>query len=306
GSLSNDRESVADFEALAKNGPVAVRAAAVRALGDLSIPRQQLETKARALFLSDAPNDVRAEALRLMMRTAGGIITVADLEEKGQFPTELRALARTLVTGRGGRGFGRGGRGRGGRGGTDPDAAAAFTALMAARERAQKLFPPILAKNNAALTSINQMEKDYRADATAGRRVFESEEMRCGACHSVGGARKLGPDLSAIGSKFGKQAMLDSILMPSAAISFGYESWLIETTSGDVVTGVITGDTPSSVIVRTDADQEVRLRPADIVSKTPSPVSIMPDGLINALTPQQVVDLLEYLSRLKAGTTASR
>ncbi len=49
--------------------------------------------------------------------------------------------------------------------------------------------------------------------------------------------------------------------------------------------------------------QEVRLRPAEIVSRKQSPVSIMPEGLINVLTPQQVIDLLEYLSTLQGGTT---
>jgi putative heme-binding domain-containing protein len=301
GRMSGASASLADFDALVRTGPVAVRAAAVRSLGTAGLPPSDLESRAREIFLSAAPNDVRAEALRLLMRTPGGIDTIADLEEKGQFPNELKALARTLVNGRGGRGFG--GRGSGGRGAApDPSAAA----MMASRERAMKLFPPLVAKNNAALTNINQMEKDYRADAAAGRKVFNSEEVKCAACHSLGGARTVGPDLSNIGTKFGKQAMFDAITMPSAAITFGYESWLIETKKGEVVTGVLAEDTPARVTVRTDATQEVRLRPADIASRAPSAVSIMPEGLINALTPQQVVDLLEFLSTLKGNTTASR
>ena len=178
--------------------------------------------------------------------------------------------------------------------------------MNAARDRAIKLFPPMVAKGNAALTSVGQMEKDYRADVAAGRRVFESEVVRCSACHSVGGQRKLGPDLAAVGSKFGKQGILDSILMPSAAISFGFETWLIETKSGEVVTGVITEDTPARITVKTETAQDVRLRPADIASRKQSAVSTMPEGLINALTPQQVADLLEYLAGLKGGTAGTR
>jgi putative heme-binding domain-containing protein len=92
--------------------------------------------------------------------------------------------------------------------------------------------------------------------------------------------------------------------MPSAAISFGFEAWLIETKGGEVVTGVITEDTPARITVKTDT-QDVRLRPADIVSRKQSAVSTMPEGLINALTPQQVADLLEYLAGLR-GTTGIR
>ena len=309
--LSPGVDSVPDFEALTTGGPMPVRAAAVRALGRITMPAADLEHRSRAIFTSDSPNDVRAEALRLLMRTPGGVNTIADLEEKGQFPIALKALARTLVNGRGigGRGFGgRGGPGgRGGAGAPAPVDPAVVAAMTSARERAQKLFPPIVAKGNAALTSIGQMEKDYRADAAAGRRVFESVEVRCASCHSVGGARKLGPDLAAVGTKFGKQGILDSIVMPSAAIPFGFETWLIETKSGEVVTGVITEETPARVTVKTEANQDVRLRPADIATRKQSAVSTMPEGLINALTPQQLTDLLEYLAGLKgAAAPASR
>lgn len=307
GRLTGAEASMATFESLAREGPVPVRAAAVRALGTLSVPPQDVEVRARDLFLSTAPNDVRAEALRLLMRTPGGVRTIADLEEQGTFPVELKTLARTLVNGRGGRGFGGRGFAPGGRGrNPDPAAAAAAEDYAAARERAMKLFPPLVARDNARLTNVNQMEKDYRSDAAAGRKVFSSEAAKCDTCHSLGGPRTVGPDLSSVGAKLGKQALFDAIAMPSAAIAFGYESWLIETKSGDVVTGVIVEETPERLTVRTDATQEVRLKPGDIASRTRSNVSIMPEGLINAMSPQEVADLLEYLSTLKGGATASR
>jgi putative membrane-bound dehydrogenase-like protein len=298
GRLAGAEQAAAEFDALTRTGPTAVRAAAVRAIGSLSLPAADLERRARTIFISDAPNDVRAEALRLMIRTPGGLDTISELEERGKFPFELKALARSLVHGRGGRPFPPGGRGGPGRG-TDPNAAENAAALAAARERAMKVFPPIVARGNTRLTSVNQMEKDYRASAAAGRKVFESAEAKCSSCHSLGGARTVGPDLSTVGSKLGKQALFDAVAMPSAAITFGYESWLIETKKGEVVTGVIMEDTPARVTVRTDATQEVRLQPAGIASRTRSPVSIMPEELMNGMTPQQVSDLVEFLSTLK-------
>ena len=136
--------------------------------------------------------------------------------------------------------------------------------------------------------------------------VASSSPWKCGAPRAtcIGGARKLGPDLAAVGTKFGKQGILDSIVMPSAAIPFGFETWLIETKSGEVVTGVITEETPARVTVKTETNQDVRLRPADIATRRQSAVSTMPEGLINALTPQQLADLLEYLGGLKGAVAA--
>jgi putative membrane-bound dehydrogenase-like protein len=285
GRLPGTLESIADFYSLTQSGPIAVRAAAVRALGTLA--PSDLDERARALMTSDAPNDVRSEALRILARTPTGMQALSDLEDQGKFPTELRALARALVNGPTARA-------RGG----DPQAAA----MAAARERAMKLFPPIVAKDNARLTNLQQLEKDYRADAAAGEKVFASDVVKCNACHSLGGPRTVGPDLSTIGSKFSKQALFDAITMPNAAISFGYESWLIETKKGDVVTGVIAEETPALVTVRIDETREVRLRPADIASRTRSALSIMPEGVMNGLTGQEVVNLLEFLTTLKKST----
>ena len=84
-----------------------------------------------------------------------------------------------------------------------------------------------------------------------------------------------------------KQALFDAITMPNAAISFGYESWLIETKKGDVVTGVIAEETPALVTVRIDETREVRLRPADIASRTRSALSIMPEGPTSVRNPSR-------------------
>ena len=109
----------------------------------------------------------------------------------------------------------------------------------------------------------------------------------------------MGPDLSQIGAKFGKQAMLDHILNPSDAISVEYVTQTITMKSGEQVTGIVTADTPDNVTVVVGADQQRRLRPAEIASRQPVRVSPMPEGLLNALTHQQVADLLEFLATLR-------
>ena len=147
------------------------------------------------------------------------------------------------------------------------------------------------------------MEQNFRADVAAGRKVFDT---LCSACHSLGGARQMGPDLSAIGGKLDRQALLDAIVMPSAAIGFGYESWSMDTTTNGTVSGLLVEDTAERVVLKVDATQEIRLTPSAITSRRPIPISMMPEGLIDAMTPQQIVDLIGFLTTLRTASAASR
>ena len=155
----------------------------------------------------------------------------------------------------------------------------------------------------AAVPTLRQMEQNFRADVAAGRKVFDT---LCSACHSLGGARQIGPDLSTIGGKLDRQALLDAIVMPSAAIGFGYESWSMDTTTNGTVSGLLVEDTAERVVLKVDATQEIRLTPSAIKSRRPIPISMMPEGLIDAMTPQQIVDLVSFLTTLKTVNAASR
>ncbi len=268
-----------EFERLWKGGPPAVQRSAVHALSLLQLP--DLEARAETILLSDAGNGARAEALRILARTPQGLAIMTALQQRGAFPPELKSLATSLVHGP-----------VRGRFATDSDRAA----LAAARERAAVVFPPLTARNNLAVPTIREIEQNFRVDATAGRKVFDG---LCLACHSLGGPPTMGPDLSAIGTKLDRQALLDAIAMPSAAIAFGYESWAIETATRGTITGLLVENTPERVTVRVDQNQDVRLAPADITSRKAMPVSTMPEGLLNAMTPQQIADLLGFLPTLK-------
>ena len=110
----------------------------------------------------------------------------------------------------------------------------------------------------------------------------------------------MGPDLSAIGDKFGKQGLLDALLNPSEAIAPEYQVWNLKTTTPGDVVGILIEDTPERIVVNTGAGDPIRLKPSEITARTPSRASIMPEGLLNRLSPQQIADLLEYLTTLRA------
>lgn len=291
------REDATALEQLSMSGPVAVQAAAVRARGQLG--GADTRDWAQAIVLGDAPNEVRVEALRALARSPEGLNEILDLAEQHKLPTELTRTAAGLVNGLPGAfrtsGAGVSGfvaAGSGGRG-SDP------SAMAAVRARAAKVLPlPTTASGRVPTLRI--LERDYRGSAEAGRKVFEGEGT-CSACHSLGGPKKLGPDLSAIGDKLGKQGLLDAILNPSEAIAPEYQVWVFTTKNRGEVMGLIVSETPDAVVVNTGTDQPMRLNTSGIVSRRPHRASMMPEGLLNNLTPQQIADLLEFLATRKKG-----
>ncbi|MEO8483065.1 MAG: PVC-type heme-binding CxxCH protein [Acidobacteriota bacterium] len=299
-ATTGDAKYTDDFRALGQQAPVPVRIAAVRA--NAAVAPAESVSWAQTVLLSDAPNEVRVEALRLMAASPDGVKALLDLAERQQLPAEFRSLASTLANnvGRGGA-RGRGGfapvlAGRAGGAGAGPTPAGAppqpDPAIPALRERAAKVLPMPAA---AAIPGIAALERNYRGNAAAGRKVFE-QDAGCAACHSLGGARKLGPDLSSIGTKYGKQAILDNILRPSDSIGFEYVVSTLKMKNGETVTGIVTDSTADAIVLRVSETDERRLRAADVASRQASGVSMMPEGLLTPLSQQQVSDLLEFLS----------
>lgn len=294
-AVSNKRDAryLADFEALAEaNGPLPVRVAAVRAVTNLAQP--DVQAWGQRVVLSDAPNEVRTEALRLLASNVGGLNAILDLAEKGSLPPELMSLARNLTnnampsTGRGRGGAGNPVAMRAGRGvPTDP-------AYVAIRARAAKALP----MPSVRIPTAFELDLSYRGTASDGMKVFNND-AGCAACHALSGPQKLGPTLSAIGAKYDKQAMLDNIINPSDAVGPEYITTMFSMKNGDTIAGLVVGETAAEVTVQTSADQQQRLKPADIASRQQIRVSSMPEGLLSGLSLQQIADLLEFLSTLK-------
>jgi putative heme-binding domain-containing protein len=134
------------------------------------------------------------------------------------------------------------------------------------------------------------------ADAAAGRRVlFHPKLGGCYLCHRVEGrGREIGPDLSTVG-RAGRKHILESILQPSTLIAPNYQSWDIETKDGKKYTGMLV-KTDLDVYTYLDAKGNLfKLSTPAIAESRPSPVSIMPAGLADLLTDQEMRDLLAYL-----------
>jgi putative membrane-bound dehydrogenase-like protein len=137
-------------------------------------------------------------------------------------------------------------------------------------------------------------------DADRGRVVFFSSRTACSACHTVhsqGG--RIGPELTKIGSIRAPADLLESLVYPSATIVRGYESYIIETTQGKSVTGLLARETSEAIYLTTAERAEIRIPRAAVDSIKQSKQSIMPAGLEEQMTKQEMRDLLAFLKSLK-------
>ena len=166
------------------------------------------------------------------------------------------------------------------------------------KSAAEKLFPLPAAKDNKPLPGLSVLVT-RRGNVDRGRVVFNTVGT-CAKCHRVNNIGKdVGPDLSEIGKKLSRKAMIESIVFPSAGISHNYETYAVALKSGNQVTGI--------AVSRTDA--AITLKGADGISRTfktseidlikKQSVSLMPADLQKTMTEAQLIDVVEYMLTLK-------
>ena len=135
-------------------------------------------------------------------------------------------------------------------------------------------------------------------DAARGKELYATTGS-CAKCHKVKGeGKEVGPDLSEIGSKLSKEAMYVSILDPSAGVSVNYETWLIRTLDGTVLSGILVSQTDEVVELKTAESIVHKLRKEEIEAMKKQAISLMPADLQKQLQAQDLVDIVEYLTTL--------
>lgn len=137
-------------------------------------------------------------------------------------------------------------------------------------------------------------------DIRRGQVVFYSQKAACIACHAIGYVGgNTGPDLTRIGGIRTERDLLESIVFPSVSFVRSYEPVTIVTTEGKVHNGLIRNETSNEILLATGPKEEVRIPRADIEELKPSTLSIMPSGLDQQLTQQQLADLIAFLRNAK-------
>jgi putative heme-binding domain-containing protein len=136
-------------------------------------------------------------------------------------------------------------------------------------------------------------------DAGRGEKLF-FEKAQCITCHRIwenGG--HVGPDLSRVGAIRSGKDLLESILVPSSTIAQGYETLNVTMQDGETYTGVRVGREEEPLRLRLASDSELVLHRDQIQRIDHSKVSLMPEGLLNNLGPEETRDLLAFLQHLK-------
>jgi putative heme-binding domain-containing protein len=145
------------------------------------------------------------------------------------------------------------------------------------------------------LAEVRRLNNDLRAaagDARAGKPLFAKH---CGGCHRLfGEGKELGPDLTHANRK-DRENLLISIVDPSAVIRKEYLAYTARTRGGQALTGLLVEQTPGQVTLVDGQGQRTTLARSQLETLAPSPVSLMPEGLLKGLKPQEVRDLFAYL-----------
>lgn len=134
-------------------------------------------------------------------------------------------------------------------------------------------------------------------DLNKGRALFAATQ--CFACHrfaNEGGA--VGPDLTGVAGRFSPRDLLESLIVPSKTISDQYQAVVIATSDGQVITGRIVNLNNDNLSINTnmlDPNAQVSVDRKHIDEIKPSPVSMMPEGLLNTLHREEVLDLVAFL-----------
>ncbi|HAB18034.1 MAG TPA: hypothetical protein DCE44_16485 [Verrucomicrobiales bacterium] len=160
--------------------------------------------------------------------------------------------------------------------------------------------PPVLSQSEASALAVKFEQfralTTRRGDPNRGQQVFTTT---CGVCHTVHGVGgKVGPALDGAGAH-GPEALLRNVLTPNAAMEGGYRRFRVETQDGDVVEGLLAAQDADSFTIRQPSTEDQRflrnkLRRAGFLKG-----SVMPEGLLEALPPDQAQDLLTYVLTLK-------
>ena len=259
-------------------GPVAVEALGAQLTGQGTDDVSKAALAALEPLLASGTPALKSATLQALAGTRTGTGWLLKQKEAGKLPEALSADAGKLLRN---------------------------SPFQGERNKAMVLFPAPGKLNVKNLPSPATLAT-RTGDAANGKKLMAASlagESQCLKCHMVRGqGGQIGPDLSMIGKKGSRENLFESILLPSKAIADQYVSWKIDTADGQVVTGLLMGETETALTIRDANGKDYPIALKDIDKRSKSLVSIMPEGLAATLTEDELVDLVEYLTQLQTAS----
>ncbi len=234
--------------------------------------KESLQILEETAFNANNPLSLRREAAQRIGNSWDGEERVLALLKNGAVPEELKASLVNSVSGAWRKSI--------------RSEAASYLGKTAAGQMATvQKHPP-----------LDQMLK-MSGTVGNGMTVFKNN---CSVCHQVKGeGMDFGPKLSEIGSKLPREAQYISILHPDAGISFGYEGYEVKLKDGSTVAGIIASKTETDLQLKMPGGVTSSYKMAKVASIKKMDGSMMPSGLADNMTTQELADLVEYLVSLK-------
>jgi putative membrane-bound dehydrogenase-like protein len=162
------------------------------------------------------------------------------------------------------------------------------------KTRAKKLFSDSGVSNRQAAMDKMKPSLTLKGNSINGEKVFSNT---CATCHKYGNiGKEVGPVLTEISRK-SKATMLHDILDPNAAVDPKYVNHSLETKSGAIHMGIVANETDKSVTIHKIGGEKVLINKSEIKKFRSLGTSLMMEGFENALSNQEMADLLEFLQK---------
>jgi putative membrane-bound dehydrogenase-like protein len=161
-------------------------------------------------------------------------------------------------------------------------------------------FPPLLTPAEAEAVAEKfrrfQALAEKQGDTAKGEALFAAT---CQQCHTVAGqGGQVGPVLNGAGA-LGVETLLRNLLTPNAAMEPGYRVFRVELKDGDVLDGIRVSEDKEAIVLRRPNLDDARIPQKEVRKAGFTKSSMMPEGLLDALHPEQVSDLFAYLKSLR-------
>jgi len=169
--------------------------------------------------------------------------------------------------------------------------------VVALRTRAEKLLANALDADRQKIIERFRDALELKADAAKGRAVFKKVCATCHRLEDIG--TEVGPDLrTALRDKTAEQLLI-SILDPSREVDRRFTNYVVETTAGRSLSGMIASESATSILLRRAEKAEDSVLRVQIESMRDTAKSLMPDALEQQLTKQELADVIAYLRGIK-------
>ena len=186
----------------------------------------------------------------------------------------------------------------------DPDVRAA---VMYARARLSALTPaapPSMTITGPVVAAVPSEALVGRlaavaGDVATGRMLFE--RLGCAGCHTTARSEpEKGPYLGGIFTRYSRAEVVESIVRPAARVAQGFATNWFTTTDNRQLSGFVTREGQDEVVIRDVTGSETILRKAQIASRGVTEGSMMPPGLVDTLTLEELASLLAFLESTTA------